>query len=195
MKNRAVFLDRDGVINEIVYHREMGIIDSPFTIEQFKLLPQVNEAISKIHRLGYITVLISNQPGIAKKKYDIKTFNKIRQKMRDELAKYGVGIDAEYYCLHHPNGKISKYTKVCDCRKPKPGLIIRAAKDLNIDLSKSWLIGDGITDIQAGKAAGCKTIIISQMKCDICKLMEEKKIKPDFIAPNLYNAVLIIEKN
>jgi len=194
MKNKAVFLDRDGVINELIYYKEQGIIDSPFTVEQFKLFPNVEKAIKKIQKLGFKTIIVSNQPGIAKKNFTINTFEKVREKMKKDLKKMDAEIDFEYYCFHHPDGKISKYKKICKCRKPKPGMLYNAAKEHNINLSKSWMIGDGITDIQAGNLAGCKTILIGRMKCDLCKIMEYEKVKPDFIAPNLYKASLIIEK-
>jgi D-glycero-D-manno-heptose 1,7-bisphosphate phosphatase len=194
MKNKAVFLDRDGVINEIVYHKEMGFVDSPSTVEQFKLLPDVGKAINKFHELGFIVILISNQPGLAKDHYSIDVFEKIREKMKKELEKDGAILDAEYYCLHHPEAKIEKYKKICDCRKPKPGMIIQAVKDHDIELTKSWMIGDGINDIQAGQTVGCKTILIGRMKCDLCRIMEEEGVKPNFIASNLYKASLITEK-
>lgn len=194
MENKAVFLDRDGVINEVVYHKEMGIVDSPFTVEQFILLPDIGKAINRFHDQGFKVILISNQPGLAKNHYDIEVFEKIKEKMKNELAKEDAELDAEYYCLHHPEAKIEKYKKICTCRKPKPGLIIQAAEDHFINLSKSWMIGDGINDIQAGSKAGCKTILIGRMKCDLCKILEDEGVKPDFIAPNLYKASLIIEK-
>jgi D-glycero-D-manno-heptose 1,7-bisphosphate phosphatase len=194
MKNKAVFLDRDGVINEVVYHKEMGIVDSPFSVEQFKLLPDVGKAINRFHDQGFKVILISNQPGLAKNHYDIDVFKKIKEKMKTELTKVGAKLDAEYYCFHHPEAKIEKYKKICSCRKPKPGLILQAAKDHFINPSKSWMIGDGINDIQAGRKAGCKTILIGIMKCDLCKILEDKGVKPDFIAANLYKASLIIKK-
>lgn len=194
MKKKAVFLDRDGVINEIVYHKEMGIVDSPFTVEQFKLLPDVGKVINRFHEQGFKVILVSNQPGLAKDHYGMDVFEKIKEKMKTELEKNGAKVDAEYYCLHHPEAKIEEYKKICDCRKPKPGLIFQAAKDHDIDLSKSWMIGDGINDIQAGQKAGCRTILIGRMKCDLCKIMDNEKVKPDFIAPNLYKASLITEE-
>jgi len=194
MKDKAVFLDRDGVINELIYYKELGIIDSPFTVKQFRFFPDIDKAIKKFRKLGFKTIIVSNQPGIAKKNYTIETFEKIREKMKKELKKKGAEIDFEYYCFHHPEGKIKKFRKICNCRKPKPGLLLSAAKEHNIDLSKSWMIGDGITDIQAGVSAGCKTILIGRMKCELCKIMEEKGVKPDFVAPNLYKASLIIER-
>jgi D-glycero-D-manno-heptose 1,7-bisphosphate phosphatase len=194
MKNKAVFLDRDGVINEMVFYKEIGIIDSPASVEQYKILPKVPLAIKNIKKLGYKIIIISNQPGIAKNKFTPEIFEKIRDKMITELNNSGAEIDAEYYCFHHPYATVKKYKKICDCRKPKPGSIIKAAKDHSIDLSKSWMIGDGITDIKAGHDAGCKTILIGRMKCDLCKYMDEENVKPDFITPSLYDASLIIEK-
>ena len=194
MKNKAVFLDRDGVINEVIYHKEMGIIDSPFTVEQFKLIPDVGKAINKFHELGFKVILVSNQPGLAKDNYDLDILEKIKEKMNKELEKDGAELDAEYYCLHHPYAKVQEYKIICDCRKPKPGMILQAVEEHDIDLSKSWVIGDGINDIQAGQSAGCKTVLIGRMKCDLCKIMEDEGAKPNHIVPNLFKASLIIEK-
>ena len=193
MKNKAVFLDRDGVINEVIYHKEMGIIDSPFTVEQFKLLPKVAEVINIFHDLGFRVIVVSNQPGMAKDHFSIDVFEKIREKMNTELKKDDAEVDAEYYCFHHPYATVKKYKKICNCRKPKPGMLKKAAEEHNIDLSKSWMIGDGIIDIAAGQTAGCKTILIGRMKCDLCKIMEDENVKPDYIKPNLYKASLIIK--
>ena len=194
MNKRAVFLDRDGVINEIIYHKEMGIVDSPFTVEQLKLLPEVGKAINNFHSQGFKVILVSNQPGIAKEHFDMDVFEKIKEKMKKELEKTGAILDAEYYCFHHPEAKIEIYNKICDCRKPKPGMILKAAKDHKVDTKKSWMIGDGVNDIQTGNAAGCKTILIGRMKCDLCKILEDEGVKPDFIAANLFKASLITEE-
>lgn len=193
MKKKAAFLDRDGVINEIVYHKEMGILDSPFTVNQIKILPNVGKAIKKLKELGYFIVIVSNQPGVAKNHFNLDDLEKMKEKIRKELKKKGATFDAEYYCIHHPYAKIKEYKIKCKCRKPAPGMIIEAAKEHSIDLSKSWMIGDGINDIQAGQKAGVKTILIGRMKCDLCNLMEDKKVKPNFIAPNLYKASMIIK--
>ena len=182
---KAVFLDRDGTINEIIYYQDLGIIDSPFTAEQFKLLPGVGEAIKILNQNGFKVIVASNQPGIAKGHFSIETFEKIREKMRTELSKHGALLDAEYYCLHHPEATNEEYKKNCECRKPKPGLLLKAAKDLNINLAKSWMVGDSLTDIEAGKSVGCKTLLIGRMKCELCRLMDEKNIRPDYIVKNL----------
>lgn len=193
--DKAVFLDRDGVVNELIYHREQGIIDSPFTVAQLQIIDGVPEAIRIFHDIGYKIIIVSNQPGIAKKHMSMKTFEAIRQHIIDELISKGANIDAEYYCLHHPQAKVPKLKEVCDCRKPKPGLIIKAAGELDIELKVSWMVGDGLTDIQAGKNAGCKTILIGKEKCELCRRMEQENARPDFICENLLQAASVIKNN
>jgi D-glycero-D-manno-heptose 1,7-bisphosphate phosphatase len=192
--NRAVFLDRDGVINEIVYFPELGVLDSPLNPGQFRLLPGAAEAIGILNRLGLKVILASNQPSIAKGKMTEKTFERVRSKMGKELREKGAYIDAEYYCFHHPLAKDARYRVDCECRKPKPGLLLKAAKDLGVDLSRSYVVGDSLTDIKAGKAVGCRTFLIGNLKCDLCRLMEDECVKPDLIVPSLLAAAKIIEK-
>jgi D,D-heptose 1,7-bisphosphate phosphatase len=189
---KAVFLDRDGVINELVYHQEQEVIDSPFTVRQFKLILGVPEAIKISHQAGYLAVLVSNQPGIAKGHISEQTFEEIRNKMKEELAKEGAFLDAEYYCFHHPEAKIERLKASCECRKPRPGLLLQAAKDRGIDLSQSWMIGDGLTDIKAGKQAGVRTVLIGRVKCELCKLMDDNDARPNEICSNLQEAAALI---
>ncbi len=190
----AVFLDRDGVINKTVYFPEHGILDSPLNPKQFRLLPGAAEAIQILNRLELKVIVISNQPALAKGKMTEELFEKVRRKMNSSLKKKGAHIDAEYYCFHHPKAKIAKYRDDCDCRKPKPGLILRAAKDLGLDLSKCYMVGDGLTDVKAGRSVGCKPILIGDLKCDLCRLMKYMEAKPDFIVSSLLHASQIIEK-
>ena len=185
---KAVFLDRDGVINELIYYPEQGVVDSPFTVEQLRLLPGVGVAINKFHEMGYKVILVSNQPGIAKGFISAETFDSIRDKMKEELAKEGSSLDGEYYCFHHSQAKVDELKANCNCRKPKPGLLLQAARDMDIDLSRSWMVGDGLTDIRAGKGAGCRTILLGRMKCELCHLMDEEDARPDAIAANLKEA-------
>lgn len=185
---KAVFLDRDGVVNELVYYQGQGIVDSPFTVEQFRLLPGVSKAIKKLQEGGYKVILVSNQPGVAKGYMSPETFDEIEDKMKNELAKEDALLDGEYYCLHHPEAKMEGLKTNCECRKPKPGLLLQAAKDMNIDLSCSWMVGDGLTDVRAGKSAGTRTILLGRMKCELCHHMDKEDAHPDAIASNLMEA-------
>ena len=191
---KATFLDRDGVINELIHYREQGIIDSPFMVEQFRLFPGVSEAIKKFREMDYKVILVSNQPGIAKGYMPEETFDKIRKKMKEELAKEGAFLDGQYYCFHHPEAKVEGLRVNCECRKPKSGLLLQAARDMDIDLSQSWMIGDGLIDIKAGKSAGCRTILLGRMKCELCHLMDEEDARPDAVASNLMEAAEYILK-
>jgi len=189
---KAVFLDRDGVINALVYHQEQGIIDSPFTAGQFRLLPGVGEAIRKLREAGYKVVLASNQPGIAKGNFSLEVFGEIRDRMKEALAAAGAFLDGEYYCFHHPEARVEALRVDCPCRKPRPGLLLRASQEMGIDPSRSWMVGDGLTDIKAGKGAGCRTILLGRMKCELCRLMDEEDAHPDAIASNLLTAAQLI---
>lgn len=155
---KAIFLDRDGTINQYV-----GFLRSE---EEFTLLPGVAEAIGKINRSGYLTVVVTNQPVIARGEVTVPELQNIHNKMETLLGHEGVFVDAIYYCPHHPHkgyeGEIPELKIDCDCRKPKPGMLLQAAKDYNIDLTASWMVGDGENDIKAGIAAGCKTALIGQ---------------------------------
>ena len=189
---KVIFLDRDGVINELVYHHEQGVIDSPFTVDQFRILPGVGEAIKKLSKTGYKVILVSNQPGIAKGNISEETFEEIRKKMNEELAKDGAFLDGEYYCFHHPEAKIEKLKANCECRKPKPGLLLQAAKEMDIALPHSWMIGDGLIDVKAGKNAGARTILVGRMKCELCRLMDEENARPDAVSSDLLEAAKVI---
>jgi D-glycero-D-manno-heptose 1,7-bisphosphate phosphatase len=189
-----VFLDRDGVINEIVYFPELGVPDSPLNPTQFKLLPGAAEAIRTLNSLNIKVIVVSNQPAIAKGKISPELFEQIRLKMKTLLEEKGAHIDGEYYCFHHPAATLAQYMVDCDCRKPKPGLILKASKDFNLDPAQCYVIGDSIIDVEAGRAAGCITFLIGNFKCDLCRLMDEKNIKPDRIFPSLLHASKIIEE-
>ena len=155
-KQKAVFLDRDGTINKYV-----GFLRN---IDDFELLPGVAEAIRKINLSGYLAIVVTNQPVIARGEVTYSELQEIHNKMETLLGKQGAYIDKIYFCPHHPHkgfdGEIPELKIECDCRKPKPGMLLEAARDYNIDLSKSWMIGDSEKDVRAGKTAGCKTILI-----------------------------------
>jgi D-glycero-D-manno-heptose 1,7-bisphosphate phosphatase len=182
-------LDRDGTINGMVYDPEFGLVDSPQNAEQFQLLPGVPEAVRLINELGFLAIVVSNQPGIAKGKCTSGGLEAITQKMHDELSRAGAHLDAVRYCLHHPEAALKEYRVVCNCRKPRPGLLQQAADELAIDLRASFMVGDGLTDVLAGKAVGCTTILLGNHKCDTCKVMEERGARPDSVFPDLLAAV------
>ena len=154
---KAIFLDRDGVMNKNV--KDMK------TPEQFELLEGVSEAIKKINDAGYLVIIITNQPTISKGFLTFKDMSRIHDKMNKELNKHNAYIDAIYICPHHPEkgfiGEIPELKINCNCRKPKPGLLLDAIKDYNIDRQHSWMIGDSMTDIVAGKNASIKTAFVS----------------------------------
>jgi len=169
MGNRAVFLDRDGTI--------AGDVPYCSRVEDFELLPSVSEAIKLLNQGGFKVVVITNQSGIARGYFTEETLAQIHQKMRGELAKRGAHVDAIYYCPHHPD-------EGCECRKPKTALFLRAANQLDIDYRHSFVVGDMRMDVEAGKALGCKTILVTTGPCR----GKEVTDPPDYIAENLLEA-------
>jgi D-glycero-D-manno-heptose 1,7-bisphosphate phosphatase len=161
-KQKAIFLDRDGTINKYV-----GFLTD---INQFELLPGIAEAIKKINSSGYLAIVVTNQPVIARGEVTFEELAEIHNKMQTLLGNEGAYLDAVYFCPHHPDkgfpGEVPELKIDCDCRKPKPGMLLKAADDYNIDLSNSWMIGDGKNDIEAGKNAGCKTALIGKENYD-----------------------------
>ena len=190
MKIKAMFLDRDGTLNEMVYNENHGLFDSPVLPLQIKLIAGSIEFVNRAKDLGYKIIVISNQPGIAKGTLTNKKLEAINKEL---FSKIGIGkIDDIFICPHHPNGMLdsqSKYIIDCKCRKPKPGMILDAAKKYNIDLSKSWMVGDGITDVQAGFAAGCKTMLIANIKVENLAKLEQKSVWPNVIVRNMFEAI------
>lgn len=189
---RAVFLDRDGVINPMWMDPDHGLVDSPRHPDQFSLLPDAGESIRHLKELGFLTVVISNQPGVAKGKLTHSILQAITEKMVAELAADGASLDGIYYCLHHPDAVVEALKVECACRKPRPGLLAMASQELSIDLRQSYMVGDGLTDIQAGARAGCRTIWVGNWKCEICRVARSQPAEPDLIAANLFDAVRLI---
>jgi D-glycero-D-manno-heptose 1,7-bisphosphate phosphatase len=189
---RAVFLDRDGVINPYVYNSEFGTVDSPANPEEFTLLPGVGEAITQFNHLGLLVVVVSNQPGIAKGRFSNALLEAMTVKMENLAQARGGKIDGVYYCLHHPQASLVEYRMTCDCRKPAAGMLRRAAADWNVDLKKSYMVGDGIVDIIAGQAAETTTILISPRKGYVCDELSRQGAKPNYWAAGLLEAAQLI---
>ena len=176
----AVFLDRDGVITQDPPHYA-------YRLDQLKLIPKSAEAIRLLNKNNFQVIVVSNQSGVARGYYKEKDLMKFNYALEEELKKDDAYIDAIYYCPHHPEAKIERYKINCNCRKPKPGMLKKAAKELNIDLKLSFMIGDKLSDIEAGKRAGCKTIIVKTGYG--IEELKNKTINCDYIADDLYYAV------
>lgn len=177
-KLKAAFVDRDGVINE-----ERNYVHR---VEDFVFLPRVAQGLRLLSEAGYLLIIVTNQAGIARGYYKLSHLKILHEYMQQQLALQGVKLDAIYFCPHHPQGIVKKYSIECDCRKPKTGLLLQAKLDFGLDLSKSVLIGDKITDIQSGKNAGLyRTVLVESghsFEVNAC-------IQSDYIASDLLAAV------
>jgi D-glycero-D-manno-heptose 1,7-bisphosphate phosphatase len=171
---RIVFLDRDGVINRALEHESRPY--PPRTLAEFKILPEVPAACAKLKAAGFLLVVATNQPDVGRGTLDQAIVEKIHVHMTAQLP-----IDRVEVCYHSGKGLSD-----CDCRKPKPGMLLRAARELNADLAQSWMVGDRWRDVDCGHAAGCRTIFIDR------GYAEELKHPPDFRAQNLLEAAEII---
>lgn len=152
--NKAVFLDRDGTINI-----EKNYL---YKIEDFEFIPGVPEAIKMLNEAGYLVIVVTNQAGIARGYYTEEDMHKLHRHIDKELERYGAHIDAYYYCPHHPVHGIGKYKKSCKCRKPNSGMLEAAIKEFNIDVHKSYMIGDKPWDVDAGRNIGVKSFQIKE---------------------------------
>lgn len=170
--DKVVFLDRDGVINE--GQPRWRYVTS---WDIFRFLPKAIDGIKMLNENSFTIIIFTNQPGIARKKFTTEDLNAIHKKMQEELKAKGARIDHIYICPHN--------YRECDCRKPQPGMLLKAAEEHNIDLKKSWVVGDKVRDVVAGKAVNAKTILIGNDKEGIAA-------EPDFIARDLYTAAELI---
>ena len=184
MANKAVLLDRDDTLIE-----DPGYINHP---SQVKLLDGVAESLVELRAMGYKLVVVTNQSGIARGIVTEQVLGEIHDRLKMLLAEKGAYLDAIYYCPYHPEGIVPKYRRESALRKPNPGMILQAAKELDLDLSQSWAIGNSDRDIEAGKRAGCKTIMLETLGRD--KNLVPSLAKPDYRAVNLKEAVNIIKK-
>lgn len=183
-------------MNEMVYDETHGILDSPRKPEEVRLMPKAADFLKTIKKCGYLAVVVTNQPAIAKETLSLKTLQAINEKLAALLAAEGAGWDDLRYCPHFPDPVMKKneHTIACSCRKPKPGLLLSAAGKFNIDLPASWMVGDGLNDVQAGKAAGCRSILVTRLKIEqVERFFNLKNCQPDAIAGDLMKAAEIIQ--
>ena len=148
----AVFLDRDGTVNIEKHYLHK--------VEDFEFVPGAEEAILKLNQAGFKVVIVTNQSGVARGYYDLAAVDTLHKHLQECLGQVGAVVDAFYVCPHHPTVDIDEYGVVCDCRKGKPGMLLSAARELDLDLSASYIIGDKLSDIEAGFAAGCTPYIV-----------------------------------
>jgi D-glycero-D-manno-heptose 1,7-bisphosphate phosphatase len=186
--NRAVFIDRDGTLSE-----EVGYINHP---ERFRLFPYAGHAIKHLNENGWLAIVTTNQAGVARGYFTEELIGTVHQGMRDELQKTGARLDAIYYCAHHPSLGEPPYRLDCDCRKPKPGLITRAARDFDIDLKNSWMVGDRYSDIQLARNAGVKSafVLSGYGKGEWEHQRQSWTEQPDMVGNDLLEVVMNIVK-
>lgn len=183
VKQRAVFLDRDGTIN-----REVDILRR---LDQLNILPGAAQAIRELNRLGYLAIVITNQPVVARGWLTEKEIDEIHAVLVERLGKKGAKLDAIYYCPHHPNANLKRYRLECRCRKPNIGLVREAIKKFKINPRKSFMVGDSTRDILTGKRVGLKTILV---KTGYAGKDGKYNAVPDFVAKDLREAVRIIRR-
>jgi D-glycero-D-manno-heptose 1,7-bisphosphate phosphatase len=171
----AVFLDKDGTLIE----------DVPYNVDpaRIRLTPGAGPALRKLHEAGYKLVVVSNQSGVARGLFPEQALQAVEECLTALLAESGVRLEGFYYCPHHPEGVVREYAVACSCRKPAPGLIVRAASEHQIDTERSWLIGDILNDVEAGHRAGCRTVLLDNGNETEWELSRERL--PDCIVDNL----------
>jgi D-glycero-D-manno-heptose 1,7-bisphosphate phosphatase len=181
----AIFIDRDGTLNE-----DIGYVSSP---EELTLYPRAAEAVRLINEAGFKAIVITNQSGIARGMYTEESLNAIHEKMIEELADSGAKLDGVYYCPHHPEIGNARYRMACDCRKPQTGMLDRAAREHNIDLSRSFVIGDKASDINLAHNAGARgALVLTGYGRETLNHQDRWPCAPEFVAETLLEAVRLI---
>jgi D-glycero-D-manno-heptose 1,7-bisphosphate phosphatase len=185
----AAFVDRDGTINELVLDPQTGQPESPLHVEDVALIPGAAHALRRLAAGGWLLVGVSNQPAAAKGSARREQLAEVQTRVLELLAGEGAKLDGFRICLHHPEGVVPELAGRCDCRKPAPGMLIDAAHELNIDLERSWMIGDTDTDVLAGTAAGCRTVLIEQ---EASGHKRKGTVQPDAVMPDLRAAAALL---
>ena len=187
-KNKAVFLDRDGTLIA-----ETGYLDSP---DRLAIFPETFEAVRLINASGMQAVVVTSQSGVARGLFTEDVVRDINGRIQSLLLAQGARIDRFYYCPHHPTEGIDPYRMICDCRKPEPGLLHQAARDLNLNLANSYLIGDHLRDVETAHRVGAKGILVlTGHGSDQAKTEPPSESQPDFIAQNILDAVKWVLKD
>ena len=185
---QAVFLDRDGVINPLVYNLNTGEYESPHQPGEFSVYPQTARSLQRLSAAGFLLFLVSNQPSYAKGKTTLEHIRAIQAILAEYLQENKIDFVEFYYCHHHPDGIVPGYSGPCACRKPSPYFLQQAASEHGLDLSQSWLIGDQDSDVLCGQAAGVRTIQILNPH----SAAKRGASRPEFRAENLAEAVELL---
>jgi D-glycero-D-manno-heptose 1,7-bisphosphate phosphatase len=181
-RHRAVFLDRDGTICE-----EVGYLDS---IERMRLIPRAGEAVRRINARGFKTIVVTNQSGVARGYFTEDCLQTLHEELVRQLKAEGAHLDGIYYCPHHPEGDASPYRTICDCRKPAPGLLLKAADELDVDLQASYMIGDHYSDVECAHRVGAKGVLLLTGHGQAAWAQRDQwRVAPDWIAEDLWAAV------
>jgi D-glycero-D-manno-heptose 1,7-bisphosphate phosphatase len=186
---RAAFVDRDGVVNELVPDRLSGLPESPLRVEDVSLIPGAAAALKRLHAAGWLLIGVSNQPAAAKGRVSVQQLHAVQARVLELLRGEGVTFDAFRLCLHHPEGIVAELSGPCDCRKPAPGMLLDAGRSLAVDFARSWMIGDTDSDVVAGRSAGCKTLLV-QHPGSLHK--RGRGATPDAVVPNLLTATDVV---
>jgi D-glycero-D-manno-heptose 1,7-bisphosphate phosphatase len=181
MGQRAVLLDRDGTLVEARHY--------PSRPEQLVLYPGIAADLRRLQAAGFLLIVITNQSGVARGLFGEAELTVMHNHLRARLGEQGVRIDGVYFCPHHPEGTIAELAIVCDCRKPAPGMLLRAAREHDIDLGRSWFVGDILDDVEAGRRAGCRTILVDLGSEQLPTTLMRQ---PDFVARDTRHALAII---
>jgi D-glycero-D-manno-heptose 1,7-bisphosphate phosphatase len=182
----AVFLDRDGVVIEDSHY--LG------DATRMRLVPGSGEAIAALNRAGWEVVVVTNQSGVARGLFSLDSVGLVHDSLAAMLAEHGARIDSFQFCPHHPEAEVAEFRQDCDCRKPKPGMLHRAARELGLDLAASWMIGDRVSDLEAGAAAGCRTVLVRTgygATVDVAALNRDS-LKLKAVVANLAEAVELL---
>lgn len=189
--NKAVFLDRDGVINYLVFNTKLNEYIAPHKIEDLKLFSFTIDSLKELQNLEYKLFVVSNQPDYAKGRTTLENLKIVHDKLHKIFTENNITFTKYYYCYHHPKGVVPEYTKICDCRKPAAKSLEDAKLNFGIDMKSSWFIGDRDSDIECGQKMGTKTILILEK----VSANYQGKSHPDFKVNNLKEAVEVIKKS
>jgi D-glycero-D-manno-heptose 1,7-bisphosphate phosphatase len=196
--NRAIFIDRDGTLNEMVYDDTHGLMDSPRRANQVRMIPGAGAFLRAVRALGYRVIVVTNQPGRAKGTLTPADLREVEEELARQLAIEGGAWDDMFVCPHHPVGSaggVAELVRACSCRKPAPGLLLEAARKHDVDLTASWMIGDGLNDMQAGRRAGVRTVLVTNLKLEQIGAFIRLDCQPDYVLPSLGSVWGVISRS